>query len=188
MSVTLISGVPGVGVSAISEAARRHLENGYELVNFGDVMLEEAATRGEATTRDELSALSRRETERLQRRAGEYVEDRGRETEVLLTTHLAVETADGVVPGLPQGVLRDIDPDLFVLVEAAPETVLERRDQSDRSFEDVSVRRIEFLQDLSRAAAFDYALQADAPVELVENEGDVEENAEALLAVLADEE
>jgi adenylate kinase len=184
MSVTVVAGVPGVGVSVVCEQARKSLD-GHELLNFGDAMLEQAVTHGLASTRSELASLSRRETERLQRRAGEYVADRAEETDVVLSTHLAVETRDGVLPGFPGSVLQEIDPDRIVLVEAAPETILDRRATTDREYEDqVSLRRIDFMQDLNRSAAFDYAVAADAVVELVEN--DASEGVEDAAGLLAD--
>lgn len=183
MSVTLLSGVPGVGVSAVSERARKRLDD-YELINFGDVMLEEGVTQGVATTRSELAALSRRQTERLQRRAGEYVEDRADSTNVLLSTHLAAGTATGIVPGLPRSVMRDVDPSLIVLVEAEPGTILDRRAESERSFDSITPRRVNFLQDLGRAAAFDYAIAIEASVELIENEDDIETAADELVDVI----
>lgn len=181
MGVTFVSGVPGVGLSAVTERARGELE-GYELVNFGDVMLEQAAARDVATSRTELGSLSKRETRRLQRRAGEYVADRAASTDVLVTTHLAVETDGGFLPGLPEAVLHDVAPDRFVLVEAAPETIRKRRAGTDREYGDASTRAIEFEQDLNRAAAFEYAVAADAPVSLVENDGDVGDAAAVLVA------
>jgi adenylate kinase len=183
MAVHLVSGVPGVGLSAVAERARRELE-GFELVNFGDVMLEQAAVAGVADSRAALSALDHERTRRLQRRAGEYVADRAAVTEVLLTTHLAVETDAGFLPGLPEAVLRDVDPVRFVVVEADPATVRERRGGADREYGDASARAIEFEQDLNRTAAFEYAVAADAPVQLVENDADPEAGAAALVTAL----
>lgn len=185
MSVTLVSGVPGVGLSTLAGRARRNLEGDYELINFGDAMLEQAAVHDLASSRDELASLSRRETLRLQRRAGEYVADRGEEAAVVLTTHLAVQTDAGYLPGLPDAVLHDVAPGRFVLVEAAPETIRERRGEADRSYEPASVRAIEFEQDLNRIAAFEYAVTADAPIQLVENEGDLDAAAAELASSLA---
>ena len=187
MSVTVVSGVPGVGLSALAVRARRQLTDEYELVNFGDVMLEQAALRDLATRRSALGELSRRETRRLQRRAGEYVADRAEAAAVICTTHLAVETDAGFLPGLPSGVLEDVEPDRFVLVEAAPETIRERRGEADRAYGEASARAIEFEQDLGRTAAFEYAVAVDAPVQLVENDGPLEAGAAALADVLAGE-
>ncbi|MFC5368842.1 adenylate kinase [Salinirubrum litoreum] len=183
MAVILVAGVPGVGVSSICQAARQSLDD-YELVNFGDVMLEQAATHGLASARSELASLTRRETERLQHRAGEYVADRAEETNLLVTTHFAVETDAGIVPGLPASILREIDPDLFVLVESPAETIHERRAEATREHDGISVHRIDFLQQLNRTAAFDYAVAANATVELVENDESVESAADALVSVV----
>jgi adenylate kinase len=174
MSVILISGVTGVGLSTICQQVRRQLEDDYKLINFGDSMLEQAATHGITTDRDELSSLSRRETRRLQRRAGEYVSDLAETENVLLATHLVVETEAGYVHGLPDSVRHDISPTAFVLVEASPETILERRSDTDRDLGEATPRAVEFEQDLNRTAALEYAYDLDAPVQFVENEGDAE--------------
>jgi adenylate kinase len=184
MGVTLVSGVPGVGLSSICTQARRHVDEEYELVNFGDVMLEQAAMHDLATSRDELSSLTRRETRRLQRRTGEYVADRADEADVILATHLAVETDVGFVLGLPDDVLQAVDPDRFVLVEATPETVTARRERADRDYGDASSHAIEFEQDLNRSACVEYAAEVDAPIQLVRNQDDVDAAADTLVDML----
>ncbi|OYR88207.1 adenylate kinase, partial [Halorubrum distributum] len=90
MSVTLVSGVNGVGLSSVCQAVRRGLGDGYKLINFGDVMLEQAAAMGITTERAQLGTLSQTETRRLQRRAGEFVAEEAATTNVILSTHLAV--------------------------------------------------------------------------------------------------
>ena len=184
MSVTLVSGVTGVGLSTICQQARRRVGEGYTLVNFGDVMLEQAMTHGINVDRDDLSALSRTQTRRLQRRAAEYVADEAQDSEIILSTHLAVETQAGYVHGLPDGVLRDVSPSQFVLVEADPHAISERREGSDRDVQARSTRRIGFEQDLNRTAALEYARERDAPIQYIENEGSVDEAADALADLL----
>jgi adenylate kinase len=184
MGVTLVSGVPGVGASAVCETARGELGDGFELINFGDVMLEQAAAHGLVTERSELPALTMRETRRLQRRAAEYVADRAAVREVLLTTYLAAETDEGFVPGLPESALSDVSPDRFVLVEADPEAILDRRAEAPRSYEAATTRQVAFQQDLNRAAAVSYAMATDAPIRLLENTGSVEEAASELIGIL----
>ncbi|MDZ7731020.1 MAG: AAA family ATPase [Natrialbaceae archaeon] len=78
MDVTIVTGVPGVGTSHVSREARRSLEDGYELLNFGDIMLEQAVAQGLVTDRDDLASLSRRDIRLLQRRSGEFVATRAR--------------------------------------------------------------------------------------------------------------
>jgi len=180
MGITVVAGVPGVGLSTLVERVRPQLDDGFELINFGDVMLEQAAVADLATSRSELGGLSQRETRRLQRRAGEFVADRAASRQVLLTTHLVVETTAGFLPGLPEAVLADVAPDRLVVVEAEPELIVERRADSERDYGGGSAHAVEFEQDLGRSAAFEYALTAEAPVSLVENEGEIEAATAAL--------
>ncbi len=184
MTVTLVSGVTGVGLSSVCQTVRRKLGDGYKLINFGDVMLEQAATSGVTTGRGDLATLSQRQTRRLQRRAGEFVADEAESTNIILSTHLAVETQAGYIQGLPTEVLHDVSPTTFALVEASPETILERRQNSTREIPDATERKIAFEQDLNRSAALQYARDQNAPVRFIENEGSVEEAADRLADAL----
>lgn len=184
MTVTLMSGVTGVGLSSICQQVRRQLNDDYLLLNFGDVMLEQAMTHDITVDRDELSALSHRRTQRLQRRAAEYVADQAETRNVILSTHLAVKTDAGYIHGLPEGVLRDVAPATFVLVEAAPDTIVERRGNSGRDTPQATEREIEFEQDLNRTAALEYARERNAPIQFVENEGSVTEAVEQVVDAL----
>jgi len=187
MDATVISGVPGVGASAVCRLARQHLGDQYTLLNFGDIMLEEAIAKGLVTERGDLGTLSRREIYLLQRRAGEFVSSKARSSAVLVNTHFAVATAHGFVPGLRPEVLEDVDPTRLVLVEAAPETIAERRDAVDyREYREQGIRSIDLHQDLNRAPAMNHALTAGCPVRLVENEDTPEAAAETLRTIVTE--
>jgi len=179
MSVTIVAGVTGVGLTSVCQAVRGKLGDGYTLLNFGDVMLEQAATSGITTDRAELATLSQTQTRRLQRRAGEFVADEAAQTNVILSTHLAVETDAGYIQGLPEEVLHDLSPTTFILVEAAPETIRSRRGDGDSADVD-STRKIAFEQQLNRSAALQYAREQNAPVEFLENEGSIADAAEQM--------
>lgn len=181
MTVTVVSGVPGVGSSRVTEAAVASLDERFELLNAGDVLLEEALGGGwDVESRDDLSTLAPTALRRLQRRMGEYVAAIATDpdTHVVLNTHLVVSTAAGFVPGLPPEVLQELDPAAFVLVEASPELVQERRSDTDyRSYRVDDRVGIEFQQSMSRTAAFSYSTAIEAPVALVENTDDIESAA-----------
>jgi adenylate kinase len=188
MDVTVVSGVPGVGASRVCQEARSRLGEGYTLLNFGDVMLERAVARNQDVAgRDDLATLPRRETRLLQRRAAEFVASTARSQSVILNTHLAVATAHGFLTGMPDAVLADVDPARFVLVEADPETVADRRESVDhREYREQGPRAIDFHQDLNRAAAMTHAVTTDAPVRLVGNTGPVEDAATDLVAIVSE--
>jgi len=184
MDVALISGVPGVGTSSVAAEAARMMDE-HRLFNFGDAMLEEAATRGVAESRDELSRLSVHEQGLLQRSAAGYVRDEASKGPVLVNTRFVVRTLKGYLPGLPNAVLREINPETLIVVEADPSTVSERRDgEAYRDYPESMEREIEFHQRLQRTAAFMYSSKSWATVHYITNEGTVDEAAEKLVAVL----
>jgi adenylate kinase len=185
MSVTLVSGVPGVGASTVAAEAVSELDD-YRLFNFGDAMLEAAAVRGIAESRDELSELSANEQAGLQRYAAGYVRDEASEGPVVVTTSFAVRTEDGYFPGLPDPVLYEMSPDRLVVVEAEPKTVVERRKDGEyRDYPEPTESGIRFHQRMNRTAAFVYSSQSSATVHHVPNENGVEEATEKLTSVLS---
>lgn len=184
-SITVVSGVPGVGSSQICSGARRELGDGYALVNVGDVMLEAAAIEGLATSREELAALSVRDHTLIQRRAGEEIRRRGRDRSLIVDSRFMVRTPQGFLPGFSTTTLSDVRPDLLVSVEADPETTVERRDESAyREYPEEPATMVEFHQQLNRAAAVNYATQTDATIMPISNEGAVENAVESLVRVI----
>ncbi len=187
IDTTVISGVPGVGASEVCRLARQQLGDAYKLLNFGDVMLEEAIAQELVSRRADLGTLSRQEIHRLQRRAGEFIASAARTNAVLVNTHFAVATAHGFLPGLRAEVLADLDPTRLVLVEANAETIADRRQTVDhREYREQGVRAIDLHQDLNRAAAMHHVLDTGCPVRLVENETTPDEAAETLARIVTE--
>lgn len=187
MDTTVVSGVPGVGASEVCRRAKQQVGDRYTLLNFGDIMLEEAISRGIVSDRADLGTLSRREIHRLQRRAGEFIESTARANAVMVNTHFAVATAHGFLPGLRPEVADDINPTRLVLVEAEPGTIADRRKAVDyREYREQGVRAIDLHQDLNRAAAMNHALATGCPVRLVENEAAPEAAAETLARIVTE--
>ncbi|MFP4632343.1 MAG: adenylate kinase [Halobacteriota archaeon] len=185
MSVHVVSGVPGAGVSSVASEATRRLD-GVRLFNFGDVMLEQAVSRGIVESRDGLGDLPIYEQTYLQRASAEYLRDESSSDDLLVNARLVVGTKHGYVLGLPREVLWELNPESLVVVEASADVIAARRSESDyRSYGDSSEGEIEFHQSLNRSAALSYASTVSSTLHRVDNESSVDDSADRLVEVLA---
>lgn len=184
MSVTIVSGVPGVGTSRVCEETRRRHDE-LILINVGDVMLEQAVERGLTTDREELASLPLRDQLELRRRAGEYVARRADGESLLVSTHFVVKTAAGFIPGFDTTLLDDIDPNQFVVIDAPTATILDRRADSDyRHYGADTGDAIEFQRQLQAGAAMTYAFQTGTPIRYISNTDSVDAASEELAAAV----
>ncbi len=185
MDVTLVSGVPGAGVSSVVSAATKELDD-VRLFNFGDVMLEQAMARRVAESRDDLGDIPAYEREYLQRAAAEYVRDQSTGTDLLVNARFVVATSQGYVHGLPEDVLWEINPDRFVVVEAPPSAVSRRRDADEyRIYPEATEESLEFHQELNRQAALLYSARVGGSIHHVSNEDTVESAKDRLIEVIS---
>ena len=74
------------------------------------------------------------------------------------------------MPGLPIWVLEQLQPDLFILVEANPDEIIYRRMNDDTRSRDVEkAKNIQLHQEMNRAASMAYATMTGATVKIIEN-------------------
>ncbi|MDY6779129.1 MAG: adenylate kinase [Halobacteria archaeon] len=189
MTVGVLTGVPGVGATTVAEKSFELLEEReveYEMVSFGTVMLETAKDRGLVESRDEMRKLPSDEQREIQELAGERIAERAEDSNVLVDTHCAIKTPEGYLPGLPEWVLRGLQPDIIVLVEATADEILFRRiDDETRTRDMESTTEIGTHQEMNRSAAMSYATLTGATVKILENpDGGVEDAAEELADTL----
>ncbi|MDY7080843.1 MAG: AAA family ATPase, partial [Halobacteria archaeon] len=93
---------------------------------------------------------------------------------------------EGYLPGLPEWVLRGLQPDIVVLVEASADEILFRRlDDETRTRDMETTEEISTHQEMNRSAAMSYATLTGATVKIIENpDGGVDETAEQLADTL----
>lgn len=83
---------------------------------------------GERAKREMTEEISREEIIELQRRVGEQlVKDSKDAKVVLIDTNLLFIKSTGFFPGLPEEFLRILNPDIIVVMEVHPESILARR-------------------------------------------------------------
>lgn len=185
--VVMITGIPGVGKSTITRLALQRTSVKFRLVNFGDLMFEEAVKQGLVKHRDEMRKLDPMLQKELQLRAAQRIVELAKEEPVLLDTHATIRTPMGYLLGFPKEVIETIRPNFIVIIEATPSEILGRRLRDLKRDRDVETEeQIQRHQDLNRAAAISYAMHSDALIKIIENHEDkgLEEAVNELVQVL----
>ena len=176
MKVVVVAGIPGSGSTTVLENTLRDLE--YLNVNYGDVMLEIARERGLVENRDQMRTLEPGVQKEIQRAAAKSIRERSLENNIIVDTHCTIKTPAGFLPGLPVWVLEELEPDMFVLVEADPEEIFTRRiSDTSRNRDMESLQEIDLHQQMNRAAAMAYATLTGATVKIVKNHNNQLESA-----------
>jgi adenylate kinase len=138
-----------------------------KLVNFCTVMADLAKETGFIKRRDDMRKMSLEQQKELQIKSAEKVASMG---DVILDTHCTVKTPKGYMPGLPEWVIKRINPIAIVVVEADPEEIYNRRvNDPTRNRDPDSKEQIAEHQMMNRAAAMAYAALSGATVKIVFN-------------------
>lgn len=161
----VVTGVPGVGKTSVMEGAAQ--KKSLKIVNYGTVMFEVARDEGLVADRDEIRKLQVEQQRTVQEKAAERIYEMG---DVIIDTHCTIKTHGGYYPGLPEWVLKKLQPDRIILVEATPEEILGRRSHDPSRTRDAEgVENIAEHQAINRAAAMAYAMLSGASVKIVFN-------------------
>jgi len=167
----IITGVPGVGkTTVVNEALKKLQEQGieYQSINFGTFMFEVARNDKVVENRDQMRTLDRAVQKRLQQRAAQAIAQV--EGNVLIDTHASVKTPKGYLAGLPEWVLRELMPDILVLVETDDDQILMRRLSDDtRSRDKEGARSIAEHQQFNRSIAAAYAMMTGCTIRIIIN-------------------
>ena len=167
----IITGVPGVGkTTVINEALKNLKAEGveYQSINFGSFMFEVAKKDNIVRDRDQMRTLDRTVQKRLQQRAAQAIAQVS--GNVLIDTHASVKTPTGYLAGLPEWVLREIMPDIIVLVETDNDQILMRRlTDETRSRDKEGSRSIAEHQEFNRSIAAAYAMMTGCTIKMITN-------------------
>lgn len=184
LRVVVVVGVAGVGKSTVLSHARRVLEDeGYavETLNYGDFMLKYVVEKGICRSRDEIRSLPLSEQRRVQslvaKEMREYIDSlplkySERDVVVFVDTHAVIKTATGFWPGLPEYVIKELRPDTIVVVEADPQSIIQRQSKdSSRYRKDYSdVELVKEVMSFIRMFSVASATLVGASVNIVRNE------------------
>jgi len=173
MGVIVVTGIPGVGKTTVMKKAAEGID--IEFVTFGTVMTEIAKEIGLVKDRDEMRKLTLGQQKDLQIKSAEKIARMGN---VILDTHCTVKTPKGYMPGLPEWVIKKLNPTAIVVVEADPEEIYNRRaGDPTRNRDPDTKEQIEEHQMINRAAAMSYATLSGATVKIVYNHDNAVDDA-----------
>ena len=165
MTVIVVTGIPGVGKTTVMKKAAEGMD--IEFVTFGTIMEEIAKEMRLVKNRDEMRKLTLDQQKNLQIKSAEKVAKMGN---VILDTHCTIKTPKGYMPGLPEWVVKRINPTAIVVVEADPEEIYNRRaNDPSRKRDPDTKEQIAEHQQINRAAAMAYAALTGATVKIVFN-------------------
>ena len=168
MGIIVVTGIPGVGKTTVMQKAAEGMDISF--VTFGSVMIDIAKDLKMVKDRDEMRKLSLEQQKQLQINTAEKV---GQMKNVIVDTHCTVKTLKGYMPGLPEWVLKKLNPTAIVIVEADPQEIYNRRAKDmTRNRDPDSVEKIAEHQMMNRAAAMSYATLTGATVKIVFNHDD----------------
>jgi adenylate kinase len=183
----IITGVPGVGKTAVIDTTIQKLADEkilYQHISFGTFMLEVAKASNIVHNRDEMRRLSKDDQKLLQREASQQIARL--DGNIIIDTHASIKTPAGFLPGLPEWVLRDLMPDVFVIIEADDDQILRRRLGDESRTRDIEgSQSIRDHQEFNHAIAASCAMLTGCTVLYVKNADFLlAHSVEALAAVL----
>ncbi|MHA2281189.1 MAG: adenylate kinase [Promethearchaeota archaeon] len=161
----VVTGVPGVGKTSVMEGVAK--EKNLKIVNYGSVMFEVAKAQGLVEDRDQIRKLTVEKQRDVQEAAAERIYEMG---DVIVDTHCTIKTPGGYYPGLPEWVLRKLQPDRILLVEATKEEIANRRSKDKSRVRDTEAQEeIDEHQRMNRYVAMAYSMLSGASIKIVFN-------------------
>lgn len=176
----IIVGIPGVGKTTVVTKVFDILNTknkSVSIVSFGNLMFEEALKYG-IKDRDDLRKLSINQQQDLQRKAAERIAKLN-DNIIIIDTHAFITTQAGFYPGLPDYVIKIIQPSNFISISARPEVIFNRRKQDETRQRDVvSIDLIKKELAVQDAMLSSCSVLSGSPLKTILNdEGKVEEAA-----------
>jgi adenylate kinase len=186
MTVNIVVGLSGVGKGTVLEEAMLLSENDYEIINYGDKMLEIAKERDLVEHRDEMKNIEVDTYKEIQREAAEQIFEESEDKDVIVDTHAAIKSPYGYIPGLPKWTIENLQPDKIIILDASAEEIISRRESdSDRDRVKESVESMEEYREVAREMAATGSVLTGAYLKTIKNKaGKAEEAAEELIETL----
>lgn len=179
--VIILTGIPGSGKSTVLDETVKLFPE-LRVINYGDIMLKEASLQ--KIDKDTMRKLPLAKQQRIGIEAAKKMAENLPEI-VCIDTHAMIKTPIGYCPGIPEGVLRILNPNIIAMIECPASEILVRRSfDKSRSRDDETLEEIEYHQEISRSFLLACTAIAGALYVPVHNEGSPTEAAKQLNTLL----
>ena len=180
-------GIPGVGKTSLLTRVVEMLkerEKSVSIYSFGTLMFDIAKENG-LQDRDMLRKIPVSEQQKLQKIAAEKLANLEDDI-VIIDTHAFISSPEGYYPGLPEHVLKIIQPTNFVSVSAKPEEIYNRRMQDlTRNRDKITLANVKKELDFQSGIISACAVISGAPIKHVLNlEGKIDEAADKIIKAI----
>ena len=179
--IVIVVGVPGVGKTSVINEAKKYLKYEFKVVNTGDIMFELAKEKYNINNRDEIrKKLTFEQQKEIQREAIKRIKKMEKESDIILDTHLVIESYEGYIPAMLRDYAEILRPDGIAVIISDPDKIFVRRlkDIQIRGRDVENLKRIEIQQNLTIYFTTIFMFEYSTIVEVINNEeGLLEESA-----------
>ena len=179
--IVIVVGVPGVGKTSVINEAKKYLKYEFKVVNTGDIMFELAKEKYNINNRDEIrKKLTFEQQKEIQKEAIKKIKEMEKESDIILDTHLVIESYGGYIPGILREYAEILRPDGIAVIISDPDKIFVRRlkDIQIRGRDIENLKRIEIQQNLTIYFTTIFMFEYGTIVEVINNEeGLLEESA-----------
>jgi adenylate kinase len=179
--IVIVVGVPGVGKTSVINEAKKYLKYEFKVINTGDIMFELAKEKYNINNRDEIrKKLTFEQQKEIQKEAIKRIKEMEKESDIILDTHLVIESYEGYIPGMLREYAEILRPDGVAVIISDPDKIFVRRlkDIQIRGRDIENLKRIEIQQNLTIYFTTIFMFEYSTIVEVINNEeGLLEESA-----------
>lgn len=172
--LVIITGTPGVGKTSVLNKLAKEAEKekiALKIVNYGTTMNNLLESSGKKIHRDELRKHNFEKQKEIQLEAAKLISKMKNHYVLVVDTHMFIRTSVGAFPGLPEYVIKELDPSMLVLIEANPKDITKRREKDQTRKRDTQTfQDVEFDLEWGRKTAAACAIMTGAPVSIINNE------------------
>lgn len=182
----VIMGLPGVGkTSVVKEVLNK---TNLKHLHWGNLSEKVAKEMGVIKNIDELRNSDPQKQIDVRNEVVKEILEVARNGDILIETHAALKGPHGYFPGLTQEIIKEINPDVFIVVEAGAEFIMKRRkgDKTRERKDDITLWDVEESIFVTRSMVSTYAVLAEGTVFFVENkEGDLDYAVNRIVELVA---